>query len=83
MRLRLGVGHPGDKSQVTSYVLKRGSADVEAAIEDNIDEAMAVMPTADRRWPERGDKRTTYKRKIDGYYLWHRRLAERWQIDAV
>jgi PTH1 family peptidyl-tRNA hydrolase len=45
VRLRLGVGHPGDKSKVTNYVLKRGSADVERAIEDNIDDAMAVMPT--------------------------------------
>jgi PTH1 family peptidyl-tRNA hydrolase len=45
VRLRLGVGHPGDKSKVTNYVLKRGSADVERAIEDNIDDAMAVIPT--------------------------------------
>ena len=44
MRLRIGVGHPGDKSRVTSYVLKPASADVEAAIERNIDEAIAVMP---------------------------------------
>jgi len=44
LRLRLGVGHPGDKDQVTNYVLKRGSSDVEAAIERNIDDAMAVMP---------------------------------------
>ena len=44
VRLRLGVGHPGDKSQVTNYVLKRGSRDVERSIEDNIDEAIAVMP---------------------------------------
>ena len=45
VRLRLGIGHPGDKSQVTNYVLKHGSADVERAIENNIDDAMAVMPT--------------------------------------
>ena len=44
LRLRLGVGHPGDKEQVTNYVLKRGSSDVEAAIERNIDDAMVVMP---------------------------------------
>ena len=44
VRLRLGVGHPGERSQVTNYVLKRGPADVEAAIEKNVDEAMAVMP---------------------------------------
>jgi PTH1 family peptidyl-tRNA hydrolase len=44
IRLRLGVGHPGDKSKVTNHVLKRGSGDVERAIEDNIDEAIDVLP---------------------------------------
>jgi PTH1 family peptidyl-tRNA hydrolase len=44
LRLRLGVGHPGEKDKVTSYVLKRGSGEVEAAIERNIDDAMDVMP---------------------------------------
>ena len=44
MRLRLGVGHPGEKNKVTGYVLKRGSGDVEAAVEKNIDEAIAVLP---------------------------------------
>ena len=44
LRLRLGVGHPGEKHKVTNYVLKRGSADIEAAVERNIDDAVAVMP---------------------------------------
>ena len=44
MRLRIGVGHPGEKSKVTNYVLKRASADVEAAAERNIDDAIAVLP---------------------------------------
>ena len=44
VRLRLGVGHPGDKSMVTNYVLKRGGADVERAIEDTIALALDVMP---------------------------------------
>ena len=44
LRLRLGVGHPGEKSKVTNHVLKRGSADVERAIEDNISEAIDVLP---------------------------------------
>ncbi len=43
MRLRIGVGHPGEKSQVTGHVLKRGSSAVESAVEKNVDEAMAVM----------------------------------------
>jgi PTH1 family peptidyl-tRNA hydrolase len=43
MRLRLGVGHPGQKDKVTGYVLKRASGDVESAILKNVDEAAAVM----------------------------------------
>jgi len=45
MRLRLGVGHPGDKDEVTNYVLKRGSSDIQRAVEDNVSEAAAVMST--------------------------------------
>ena len=44
MRLRLGVGHPGQKDKVTGYVLKRASGDVGSAILKNVDEAAAVMP---------------------------------------
>lgn len=44
IRLRLGVGHPGEKDAVTGYVLKRGSPEVERAVEDNIDAVIAVMP---------------------------------------
>ena len=44
LRLRLGVGHPGQKEEVTNYVLKRGSSEVESAIERNIDDAIAVLP---------------------------------------
>lgn len=43
MRLRLGVGHPGQKDEVTGYVLKRASGDVESAIFKNVDEAASVM----------------------------------------
>jgi len=44
LRLRLGVGHPGEKHEVTNYVLKRGSSDTETAIERDIDAALGVMP---------------------------------------
>jgi len=44
LRLRLGVGHPGEKSKVTNYVLKRGSNEVESAVERSIDEAVDIMP---------------------------------------
>ena len=43
-RLRIGVGHPGHKDQVTGYVLKKASSDVEAAMLRNVDEAADVMP---------------------------------------
>jgi peptidyl-tRNA hydrolase, PTH1 family len=52
LRLRVGVGHPGDKSEVTGYVLKRGAPEVEAAIARNIDEAVAVMPVLLDKGPE-------------------------------
>lgn len=44
LRLRLGVGHPGHKDQVTNYVLKKASPDVEVAILRNVDDAADVMP---------------------------------------
>ena len=44
MRLRLGVGHPGEKDKVTVHVLQRASGDVEAAVERNIDDAIAMLP---------------------------------------
>lgn len=44
MRLRLGVGHPGHKDEVTDYVLKNASRDMESAIRKNVDEAADVMP---------------------------------------
>ncbi len=44
MRLRIGVGHPGEKDKVTGYVLKRGSSETESAVEKNIDAALDVIP---------------------------------------
>jgi len=44
LRLRLGVGHPGHKDQVTNYVLKKASPDVEVALLRNVDDAADVMP---------------------------------------
>jgi len=44
MRLRLGVGHPGHRDQVTAYVLKPGTADVEAQVVANVDRAVAILP---------------------------------------
>lgn len=44
MRLRIGVGHPGHKDQVTAYVLKNATSDVEAAMLRNIVAAADVIP---------------------------------------
>ena len=44
LRLRIGVGHPGDKSKVLNYVLKRAADEVAQAMRQNIDEAIAILP---------------------------------------
>ncbi|HLT92859.1 MAG TPA: aminoacyl-tRNA hydrolase [Woeseiaceae bacterium] len=44
MRLRIGVGHPGEKDKVTGYVLQRGPADIEEAVRSAIREAADVIP---------------------------------------
>ncbi len=43
-RLRLGIGHPGDKSQVIDYVLQRASAKEEDLIMDAIVQAAEQIP---------------------------------------
>jgi PTH1 family peptidyl-tRNA hydrolase len=44
-RLRLGVGHPGDKSQVIDYVLRRAPKEEEEKIVVSIDQSMQALPT--------------------------------------
>ena len=43
-RLRIGVGHPGVKSEVVSWVLKKPSPDHRIAIEQTIDRAIKAVP---------------------------------------
>ncbi|MEL7447975.1 MAG: aminoacyl-tRNA hydrolase [Pseudomonadota bacterium] len=43
-RLRIGVGHPGEKSKVVGYVLKRAPASEADATERASDEAADLMP---------------------------------------
>ena len=43
MRLRIGIGHPGDKNKVTSYVLKKPSVDEKISIQNSIDKALDVI----------------------------------------
>ncbi len=47
-RLRIGVGHPGDKSGVTGHVLGKVSRDDESVIYQCIEEALRVLPQAVR-----------------------------------
>lgn len=44
LRLRIGIGHPGDASQVVDYVLSRASQEDKTLIEGAIDEAIKVFP---------------------------------------
>ncbi len=44
LRLRIGVGHPGDRRQVVDYVLHRPGRSEREAIDRSIDEALAVLP---------------------------------------
>ncbi len=43
-RLRIGIGHPGDRSAVTEYVLRRPAQDERAGIDAAIGRALDVLP---------------------------------------
>ena len=43
-RLRIGVGHPGHRDQVSDYVLKKASKEDQAMIDDCIWQAQKVVP---------------------------------------
>lgn len=43
-RLRLGIGHPGEKAQVVNYVLNPPRTDELAQIEDAITDSLHVLP---------------------------------------
>lgn len=43
-RLRIGIGHPGNKNQVVDYVLHRPSLDERIGIDNSISDAQSVMP---------------------------------------
>ena len=44
-RMRIGIGHPGDRSQVLNYVLGRPSADDARLIDEAIAAGLDVLPT--------------------------------------
>ena len=43
-RLRLGIGHPGDRNEVVNYVLKKPRREEKELIEDTIDKSIATLP---------------------------------------
>ena len=43
-RLRLGIGHPGERARVVDYVLHRPGKDEQAGIDAAIDRGLAVWP---------------------------------------
>ena len=43
-RLRLGIGHPGNKAEVVNFVLKAAAQEEQDAIDRAIDCALDVMP---------------------------------------
>lgn len=45
-RLRIGIGHPGDKNKVTGWVLGRASSGDDIEIARAIDDALDVLPLA-------------------------------------
>lgn len=44
MRLRIGVGHPGDKDKVTGYVLTQPSQSIAVLLQRAVDEAADIIP---------------------------------------
>ncbi|WP_028536078.1 aminoacyl-tRNA hydrolase [Paludibacterium yongneupense] len=45
-RLRLGIGHPGDRAEVVNYVLKKPRGEEQTEIDGAIISALAVLPQA-------------------------------------
>ena len=43
-RLRIGIGHPGDKDAVADYVLQKPSVEDRTAIDQAIDRSLQVLP---------------------------------------
>lgn len=43
-RLRLGIGHPGDRNEVVNFVLKAPTRDEKTAINQCIDQSIQIVP---------------------------------------
>jgi PTH1 family peptidyl-tRNA hydrolase len=51
--LRLGIGHPGDKSQVIDYVLRRAPKEEEEQLLEAVGDALATLPVFMEQGAER------------------------------
>jgi len=49
-RLRIGIGHPGDRNEVVNYVLKPPRREEQGDIDASLDRALALWP-----WIQKGD----------------------------
>lgn len=47
-RLRIGIGHPGDRNEVVNYVLKPARREEQTQIDEAIDRALLAWPTLAR-----------------------------------
>jgi PTH1 family peptidyl-tRNA hydrolase len=47
-RLRIGIGHPGDRHEVVNYVLKPPRPEEQARIDASLDQALALWPFIQR-----------------------------------
>lgn len=65
-RLRIGVGHPGDRSQVIDYVLRRAPAEEEEKILAALGEALDVLPVFVEQGAERAMNALHQKRNGNG-----------------
>ncbi|MBV6418370.1 MAG: Peptidyl-tRNA hydrolase [Steroidobacteraceae bacterium] len=52
-RLRIGIGHPGEKSEVVDYVLTRAPAAQDSAIRDAVKAAAGIVPLLLAEGPQR------------------------------
>ncbi|AVJ55581.1 aminoacyl-tRNA hydrolase [Idiomarina sp. OT37-5b] len=67
MRLRIGIGHPGHKSQVTGFVLGKAPATEQRLIDDCIDEASRSIDTLmEQGWTEALQRLHSYRPQQKG-----------------
>ena len=43
-RLRLGIGHPGDRNEVVNFVLKAPTKDEQSVLDGAIDKSLSILP---------------------------------------